>query len=100
MLSLYAIVLVIWLMAVAAGPEAYASIDTFIRSWIGQILLVVCTFAFFLHLCGSIRHLVWDTVRGFELKSIYASGWTIVAASLVLTAITWIVNIMLPGPPR
>jgi succinate dehydrogenase/fumarate reductase cytochrome b subunit len=38
------------------------------------------TFAFFLHFCGGIRHLVWDTVHGFELRSIYISGWAVVAA--------------------
>lgn len=99
-LSFYAVGLVIWLMAAAAGPQAYASIDGFIRSWIAQILLVVCTYAFFLHLCGSLRHLVWDTVRGFELKTIYSSGWTIVAASAALTVVTWIVAMAVTGSPR
>jgi succinate dehydrogenase / fumarate reductase cytochrome b subunit len=47
------------------------------------------TFAFFLHLCGGIRHLIWDTVHGFELRSIYISGWSVVAASVLLTVAAW-----------
>ena len=43
-----------------------------------SILLFACTFSFFLHLCGGIRHLVWDAGYGFELRTIYASGWTVV----------------------
>jgi succinate dehydrogenase cytochrome b556 subunit len=49
-----------------------------------------CTFAFFLHLCGGIRHLVWDTVHGFELRSIYISGWSVVVASVALTVAAWV----------
>ncbi|MGY1519224.1 succinate dehydrogenase, cytochrome b556 subunit [Luteimonas sp. A482] len=88
-LSAGAVVLVLWLVAAASGPQAYAVIQDAIDSWVGQVMLLVCTFAFFLHLCGGIRHLVWDTVHGFELHAIYASGWWVVAASLVLTALAW-----------
>ena len=61
-LSVCAVVLVVWLIAAATGPQAYAAVQGAIASWIGQIVLFGCTFAFFLHLCGGIRHLVWDTV--------------------------------------
>jgi succinate dehydrogenase hydrophobic anchor subunit len=64
-----------------------------IASWIGQIVLFGATFAFFLHLCGGIRHLAWDTVHGFELRSIYASGWAVVAASVVLTVAAWVASL-------
>ena len=66
--------LVIWLLAATTGPRAYAAVPGAIGAWIGQIMLFGCTFAFFLHLCGGIRHLVWDTVYGLELRSIYACG--------------------------
>jgi succinate dehydrogenase / fumarate reductase, cytochrome b subunit len=88
-LSLAAVGLVIWLSAAAAGPESYAAVQGAIGSWLGQILLFGCTFAFFLHLCGGIRHLIWDTVHGFTLRSIYISGWTVVAVSVALTVATW-----------
>jgi len=50
-----------------------------------------------LHLCGGIRHLVWDTVHGFELRSIYISGWAVVAASVVLSALAWIASLFVAG---
>ena len=96
-LSLYAVALVVWLIAAAAGPHAYSTIHGFIRSWIGQILLFGCTFSFFLHLCGGIRHLIWDAGYGFELRTIYASGWTVVVASTALTLVTWIASMVLAG---
>jgi len=99
-LSLYAVGLVTWLIAVAAGPEAYATMHGFIRSWVGQILLIGCSFCFFLHLCGGIRHLVWDAGYGFSLRAIYTTGWTVVAASTALTVLTWVVAFVLMGQGR
>jgi len=96
-LSVCAVVLVIWLVAAAAGPRAYGAVQGAIASWPGQIVLFGATFAFFLHLCGGIRHLVWDTVHGFELRSIYASGWAVVAASVVLTVAAWVASLFVAG---
>jgi succinate dehydrogenase / fumarate reductase cytochrome b subunit len=96
-LSLGAVGLVIWLSAAAAGPRTYGVVQSVIGSWAGQVVLFGCTFAFFLHLCGGIRHLVWDTVHGFELRSIYISGWTVVAASVVLTAAAWTISLFVAG---
>lgn len=88
--SFAAVGLVLWLIAAAAGPQAYAAALDFLTSPLGQIGLFVATFAFFLHLCGGIRHLIWDAGYGFELATIYASGWATVAASVVLTLAVWL----------
>ena len=96
-LSVCAVALVIWLIAAAKGPQTYAAVQGAIASWFGQIVLFGYTFAFFLHLCGGIRHLVWDTVHGFKLRSIYISGWAVVAASAVLTAIAWVASLFVMG---
>jgi succinate dehydrogenase / fumarate reductase cytochrome b subunit len=92
-----AVVLVAWLIAAASGPEAYSRFHDLIASWPGQISLLAATFAFFLHLCGGIRHLIWDTVRGFELRQIYASGWIVVAATVVLTLACWFASLLIVG---
>jgi succinate dehydrogenase / fumarate reductase, cytochrome b subunit len=96
-LSACAVVLVVWLVAAMMGPQAYAVVQGAIASWIGQVVLFGATFAFFLHLCGGIRHLVWDTVHGFELRSIYISGWAVVAASVVLTVAAWVASLLMAG---
>ncbi len=97
LLSFAAIGLVIWLSAAAAGPEPYAVVQRALVSWAGQVVLFGVTFAFFLHLCGGIRHLVWDTVHGFALRSIYISGWSVVAASAALTVATWTGGLFVAG---
>lgn len=96
-LSIYAVALVVWLIAAAAGPQAYSTVHVLIRSWEGQILLFGFTFSFFLHLCGGIRHLVWDAGYGLELRTIYASGWAVVITSAALTVVTWIASVVSAG---
>ncbi len=89
--------LVVWLIAAATGPQAYGVVQGAVASWTGRIVLFGATFAFCLHLCGGIRHLVWDTVHGFELRSIYISGWIVVAGSVVLTLAAWRLSLLLEG---
>lgn len=97
LLSVGAVGLVIWLSAAAAGPEPYAAVQQAIGSWYGRIVMLGFTFAFFLHMCGGVRHLVWDTVHGFELRSIYISGWSVVAASVALTVTAWAAGLCFGG---
>lgn len=91
-LSICAVALVVWLVAAAVGPNAYEGVHTAIASSVGQVFLFLATFAFFMHLCGSLRHLVWDTVHGFSLRAIYLSGWIVFAASGVLTIAAWVAS--------
>jgi succinate dehydrogenase / fumarate reductase cytochrome b subunit len=97
LLSACAVILVVWLVAAARGPQTYAPVQSAFASWIGRTALFGATFAFFLHLCGGIRHLVWDTVHGFELRSIYISGWAVVAASVVLAVAAWVASASMGG---
>lgn len=96
-LSIGAVLLVVWLIAAAAGPQAYSTVQGFMRSWLGLVLLFGWTFSFFFHLCNGIRHLFWDAGYGFELRTIYASGWTVVAGSTLLTVGAWIAGLVVIG---
>ena len=89
--------LVYWLGAAAAGPPLYNPLHGFLGSWIGLALLFCWTYALFFHLCNGIRHLFWDAVYGFELGTIYASGWIVVGVSIILTMAGWIISLIMPG---
>lgn len=96
-LGVYAVALVAWLVAAASGPQHYTLVQDFMKTWWGKALFIAGTFCFFLHLCGGIRHLFWDSGRGFELRTIYTSGWVVLASSLALTASAWIASAYLAG---
>ncbi|MCC7271936.1 MAG: succinate dehydrogenase, cytochrome b556 subunit [Alphaproteobacteria bacterium] len=96
-LAVGTLLLVWWLVAAATGPAAYATAQGFIGSWLGLLLLLGWTFALFFHLCNGIRHLFWDAGYGFELKTVYASGWAVVATAGGLTVLAWIVGLVMRG---
>jgi succinate dehydrogenase / fumarate reductase cytochrome b subunit len=96
-LSIGSLLLVCWLIAAAAGPSAYTTIHGFLASWLGLLLLLGWTFSFFFHLCNGIRHLFWDAGCGFNLQTIYASGWAVVAISIGLTLTAWIISVGMKG---
>jgi succinate dehydrogenase / fumarate reductase cytochrome b subunit len=81
-----------WLIAAAVGPNAYASFEWFIDSWVGLLALLGFTFSLFYHLFNGIRHLFWDAGMGFELPVMRASGLTVAIISVLLTVIAWIVG--------
>lgn len=96
-LAIGTLLLVWWLVAAAAGPAAFDTAQSFIGSIIGRILLFGWTFALLYHLCNGIRHLAWDTGRGFEIATAYASGWLVVIAAAVLTVLVWVVGYAAQG---
>ena len=96
-LAVGTILLVYWLIAAASGPEAFASAEALIGSWLGRILLFGWTFALYFHLSNGIRHLFWDAGFGFELKTVYASGWTVVALAAVLTLVSFVAGFARAG---
>jgi succinate dehydrogenase / fumarate reductase cytochrome b subunit len=89
-LAVGSILLVWWLISVAAGGELFAATHAFLASPIGTVLLFGWSIAFFYHLCNGVRHLAWDAGCGFEIKSASRSGYAVLAATVLLTAITWL----------
>ncbi|SDG10541.1 MULTISPECIES: succinate dehydrogenase, cytochrome b556 subunit [Thalassobaculum] len=85
------LLLVWWVVAAAAGPEAFATAHGFLGSWFGMLILFGFTGALMYHLCNGIRHLFWDAGYGFELETAYKSGWMTLGAAAVLTVVAWII---------
>jgi succinate dehydrogenase / fumarate reductase, cytochrome b subunit len=79
-----------WLIAVAAGGDAFAVTHAFIVSPLGLLMLFGWSVAFFYHLLSGIRHLFWDAGYGFEIRSAYRSGYAVLAGTVVLTALVWL----------
>jgi len=82
-------VYVAWLMAAAGSSTDYQAFVGFMQTPLGRIALVGWSFAFFFHLCNGVRHLFWDTGRGFEKSQANRSAWMVVVVSVVLTLVYW-----------
>lgn len=87
LLCLGALLLVAWIATTAAGPDWHACFFQFIDSIIGRLILLGLVFSLLFHLSNGIRHLAWDMGYGFELGTTTATGWTVVAISILGTAL-------------
>ena len=92
-----ALLLGYWLTSAAYGPETFAVAQGFLASWLGRLILFGMTFALFYHLLNGIRHLAWDAGWGFEMDTLKLTGWLVIAATVVLTLITWIAAYAVAG---
>lgn len=86
-----------WLIAAASGPDAFATVQDFIGSWFGRLILFGFTWALFYHLLNGIRHLGWDLLIGLDVPTMTKTGWAVVIGSVVLTILTWIVAYAVRG---
>ena len=86
-LAVGTLALVYWLVAAGMGPESYTEAQWFFGTWFGQFLLWGWTFSLFYHLCNGIRHLAWDAGWGFEIKTLYITGYTVWVVAAILTAV-------------
>lgn len=87
----FGLLLLAWLLiAAASGPGAYAKFQDFADSIIGRLILFGYTWALIHHMLGGVRHLIWDTGRGFGPNE---REWLTVATlvgSIGITALIWI----------
>ena len=91
-LTVGALILVLWLGAVATGESNYELAKTAISHWFGQIFLIGWMWALFYHFCNGIRHLLWDLGRGLEMSQVRFSGWVVIIGSILLTLATLAVS--------
>ncbi len=80
-----------WFLAAAAGPGAFAVADGVLTSWFGDLVMFLSLWALWYHTLAGLRHLYWDTGRGFGLDLVSKLGWGVIGGSVVLTILTAII---------
>jgi succinate dehydrogenase / fumarate reductase cytochrome b subunit len=91
--------LLAWWLIAAASPSSYARFEWFASSLIGRLILFGYTWALIHHMLGGIRHLIWDTGRGFGPAE---REWLVAAnliGSIAITVLLWIFGLLAMGGP-
>jgi succinate dehydrogenase / fumarate reductase cytochrome b subunit len=83
------LVVAAWAIALAQGPDAYALFKELLGSIPGKVVMLGLTVSVFFHLASGFRHLIWDSGRGFELKSANAGSVMIFAFAAAATLAVW-----------
>ena len=87
-----AVVLALWLAAAAESPHTFLVAQRLVDSFAGLMVLFGFTVMLFYHSCNGIRHLLWDAGYGFDLSTMHRTGYIVIGATLVLTAVAWAVG--------
>ena len=88
-LSVGAVLVLVWLMALALGPEAYATFTGWMGSPLGLLVWFGLTLALCLHLAGGVRHLIWDAAVGLSPRSADALSWVSMIGGLLIAVAFW-----------
>ena len=86
-----------WLIAAVSGPPAYATVQWFMGTIIGRLILFGYTWALIHHALGGLRHLIWDMGYGFGASE---REWLVRAGlfgGIALTLVLWIIGYVIMG---
>ncbi|WP_170551610.1 succinate dehydrogenase, cytochrome b556 subunit [Ruegeria atlantica] len=83
-----AILIVWWLLAASTSESAFLAIDGFLRSWFGDILLTLATWALWYHTLGRLRHVFWDFGYCLDVEVSEKLGLGMFVGATILTIIT------------
>ncbi|WP_050527447.1 succinate dehydrogenase, cytochrome b556 subunit [Pseudorhodobacter aquimaris] len=77
-----------WLLAAATSPDAFATANAVATSWFGDLVFTASLWAIWYHYLAGLRHLYWDSGKGFDISTAEKLGWACIIGSVVLTIIT------------
>lgn len=79
-----------WLVALASGPESFATVRAAMDNLLGGLVLFGFTVFFYYHALNGVRHLVWDLGYNLEKVAAFQSGVAVLVGTAVLTVVTWV----------
>jgi succinate dehydrogenase / fumarate reductase cytochrome b subunit len=90
--------ILVWvLIAAAAGPNSYATVQWFMETLLGRLVLFGYTWALLHHMLGGIRHLIWDLGYGYGPSEREWLTVATLAGSVSLTILLWFVGYLAMG---
>ncbi len=90
-LSAGILLLVWWLVAAVSSPDAFATADWVLRSWLGFLVMTASTWALWFHALSGVRHLFYDNGMGLEIEDAKRGSWAIIIGSVALTVLSLII---------
>ena len=85
-LSVGALALAWWLVAISRGPETYETFTLAAASPLGLIVLFGFSWSLAFHLLNGVRHLAWDMGYGFDKRTATMTGILVFLGSFLIAA--------------
>ena len=77
------------------GKGSFDAVQWLYGSLLGRLILLGFSWALLHHMLGGIRHLIWDTGRGFGTHERALLARLTLIGSLVLTVLLWVAAYMM-----
>lgn len=87
-LLIAALMIVAWFLAAATSESAYASVNGFVTSWFGDLVMFFSVLGLWYHTLAGVRHLIWDNGYALDIPTAEKLGWACLIGSGVLTLLT------------
>lgn len=84
-----AIGVVIWLAALAGGPQRFVTMEGVVRSLPGQVILFLLAVAAAFHFAAGVRHLIWDAERGLAPQTAEVTAWASIIFAVLAPIGLW-----------
>lgn len=85
-----AVLVALWLAALAFGPEAYTQFLRLGASPLGLLIWIGLTLSLLYHLAAGVRHLIWDVGCLLSPKDATTLSWFSIGFGLIGTIAFWI----------
>ena len=85
------LIFTVFLISLTMGEKYYALYSFIAGSWLGKLAIIGITWAIFHHMFGGIRHFIWDTGRGFEIKTVDQLAALSLFGGIILTILYWLI---------
>ena len=84
------LLLAFWLVALAAGADAFGPVAAAVQHPLGQFVVFGYSLALVYHGLNGVRHLCWDLRIGLDIHRVYQSGYLVLAMTVLVTGALWL----------
>ena len=93
-LYLGGLLVAVWAIALASGPEPYAIFKDLLGSPLGKFVMFGMSLSAFYHLGNGVRHLIWDLGYGLDKDDANSSAFVVFGFAIAATIAVWVIAYM------
>ena len=82
----------LWTISLLFGEQNYEAIKSFFQSFFGKFVIISLIWSFSFHALNEIRHLIWDSGYGFDIKFSKITGVITIIGSLASTIFIYLLR--------
>ena len=92
-INFFAFILIcFWSLSLFLGQSSYETIQIFLNTFFGKLLVISLCWTFSFHILNEVRHLFWDAGYGYDLNISKITGILAFLGSFLLTILIYVLG--------